>query len=144
MQVMKMVLTVQGTSQVPVYSGWVFSWVPLSFLFLLSSNVSLRSQLHLRCIQTHSAAFRCLGTCFMYSMSDLTCVQKWNRVGCGQCCAEIGLQRCFIGAHGGLRIFENPFLPLVSSVLSFTHLTSSPTSFFFMKRRELMWQTFPN
>lgn len=31
-RVMQMVLTVQGTSQLPAYSGWVFSWVPLSFL----------------------------------------------------------------------------------------------------------------
>lgn len=64
MQVMQMVLTVRGTSQVPVYSGWVFSWVPLSFLG--SSNVSLRSRLYLQRSQSpHSAAFRGLATCYV-------------------------------------------------------------------------------
>lgn len=74
MQVMQMVLTVRGTSQVPVYSGWVFSWVPLSFLG--SSNVSLRSQLYLQRSQSLIQLLLEGWLLAMYSMSDLTQVFK--------------------------------------------------------------------
>lgn len=64
-----MVLTVRGTSQVPAYSGWLFSWVPLSFLGSL--NVSLRSWLYLQYAQCSFLLLLEVWLLDMSSMSDL-------------------------------------------------------------------------
>lgn len=69
-----MLLTVQGTSQVPVFPDWVSSWVPLSFLG--SSNVSLRSQLYLQCTQSPIQLLLEVWVLAVYSMADLTQVSK--------------------------------------------------------------------
>lgn len=156
MQVMKMVLTVQGTSQVPVYSGWVFSWVPLSFLG--SSNVSLRSRLYLQCTQSPIQLLLEVWALAMYRMSDLTQVFKTEM----ELAVVSVVQKldCSINWRGvsasfmGLRVVFTCFrthsspqfvVPILCSFLYFTRLTSSPTSFFFTnEKRKLMWQTFPN
>lgn len=103
-----MLLTVQGTSQVPVYSGWVFSWVPLSFLG--SSNVSLRSWFYLQCTQRLFQLLLEVWVLAVYSMSDLTQVSRVEidlavvsvvqKLDCSVNCR--GISASFIGTQDGL------------------------------------------
>lgn len=94
-----------------------------------------------------STAFRGLGTCYVQYVWLDSGVQNWNRIGCSQCWAEIGSQfkwqRCpcqFNWDSGCSAHFLKPILLLgwllllffFLSFLSFVHLTSSPTSCFFL------------
>lgn len=102
----------------------------------LSGKLRCQSQISgLPAVNTtpHSAAFRGLGTCYVQYVWLDSGVQNWNRVGCGQCCAEIGLpyelRRCpcqlrmvftFLKTHSSPQLV----VALFWSFLTFTHLTS--------------------
>lgn len=131
-----MVLTVQGTSQVPVYSGWVFSWVPLSFLW--SSNV--RSWLYLQCTQSPIQLRLEVEVLVMYSMFDLiqvfkteielAVVRNWTAVSIAEVSLfywDSGWSSCFSKANSSPQL-----VVALCSFLSFTHLTS----FFFTNEKK--------
>lgn len=71
--------------------GWLFSWVPLSFMGSL--NVSLRSQLYL--LICNSAACGALAAWCVLRAGLASGVQGWNEVGRRHGCAESSLQRDF-------------------------------------------------
>ncbi len=124
-----MLLTVQGTSQVPVFSDWVFSWVPLSFLG--SSNVSLRSRLYLQCTQSPVQLLLEIWLLAVYSMSDLTQVSKAEidlavvsvvpKLDCKINCR--GFSASFVGNQDGLvSCCSSSVVSLFYSFWFFSHL----------------------
>lgn len=137
-----MVLTVRGTSQVPVYPGRLFSWVPLSFLGSL--NVSLQSWLYL---QYAHCSFQLLLEVWLLDMSsmsdlpqvfrtemrlaDVTVVQKLD------CSVTYrGIPASFVPTHSfpEFSLFWGAFL---SRTLFFPSFIPSPLII-----RKLAWLTF--
>lgn len=104
---MQMVLTVKGSSQVPVYSGCLFPSVPLSFL--RSSNVSLRSWLYLQCtqcpIQLLLEVWLLLYVLYVWLDSG---VHNWNGVGWRHRCVVIWL---LMNCRVSLPALLGPILP---------------------------------
>lgn len=96
------------------------------------------------------SAFRGLGTCYVQNVWLDSGVQNLYRLGSDQCCAQLELQYTFQKSPDpllmGLRMVftfykTHSFPHLVAAlpfVLSFTHLTSSPTFFSPVKRKKLM------